>query len=104
MKKLLLTAMLLMAVSFGFAQVPQGAKTYEKNGKIYVEIKEKPSKKDYKPLGFWATYEGVDYEVHSKVDKNKESKTYGQTLYYVLIPDSTKKQGFKAQRVEISKD
>lgn len=104
MKKLLLTAMLLMAVSFGFAQIPQGAKTYEKDGKTYVEIKEKTPKKDYKPLGFWTTYEGVDYEVHSKVDKNKDSKTYGQTFYYVLIPDSTKKQGFKAQRVEISKD
>lgn len=104
MKKLLLTAMLIMAGMIGFAQIPQGAKTYEKNGKTYVEIKDKTPKKDYKPLGFWATYEGVDYEVHSKVDKNKKSKTYGQTLHYVLVPDSTKKQGFSAHRVEISKD
>ena len=83
MKKLVFTAMLIMASMIGFAQIPQGAKTYEKNGKTYVEIKEKSSKKDYKPLGFWATYEGVDY---------------------VLVPDSTKKQGFSAHRVEISKD
>lgn len=99
MKKLLLTAMLLMAVSFGFAQVPQGAKTYEKNGKTYVKVKEKSN--GYQPTGAITIYEGKEYQIFSKIDKNKKSKTYGQTVYYVLIPDSTKKQGFKAQRVEI---
>lgn len=101
MKKLVFTAMLIMASMIGFAQIPQGAKTYEKNGKTYVEIESKSS--TYKPLGFYTVYEGVEYEVHSKIDSNKKSKTYGQTLYYILIPDSTKKQGFRAHQVKISK-
>lgn len=103
MRKLILTAMLIMAGIVGFAQIPQGAKTYEKNGKTYVQVEDKKSSSGYQPMGVYVVYEGKEYELHSKVDNNKKSKTYGQTIYYVLIPDSTKKQGFKAQRVEISK-
>lgn len=99
MKKLVLTAMLIMACMVGFAQIPQGAKTYEKNGKTYVEIKKTSS--GYQPMGIYVEYEGKSYELHSKVDSNKKSKTYGKTLYYILIPDSTKKQGFRAKRVEV---
>ena len=95
----MLTAMLIMAGMIGFAQLPQGVKTYEKNGKTYVEIKKSSS--GYQPIGVYVEYEGKSYELHSKVDNNKKSKTYGKTLYYVLIPDTTKKQGFKAKRVEL---
>jgi hypothetical protein len=85
MKKLLLTAMLIMAGMIGFAQNPI---TYQKNGKTYIKIEEtqskgKKGKSSYLPTGKYVEFDGKDYQVYTHVFTKGERQ--GQTGYFIEV-------------------
>jgi hypothetical protein len=99
MKKLLLTAMLIMASFVVFAQNP---KTYQKNGKTYIKIEETQSKgkSSYIPTGMYVEIDGKEYQVYSHVFTKGERQ--GQTGYFI---QATSKKSGKTywKEVKISK-
>lgn len=104
MKKLILTAMLIMAGIIGFAQNP--VQTYQKNGKTYIKIEEtqskgKKGKSSYLPTGKYVEIDGEDYQVYTHVFTKGERQ--GQTGYFIKI--TSKKTGKPYYKeVTISKD
>jgi hypothetical protein len=99
MKKLILTAMLIMASFVVFAQNP---KTYQKNGKTYIKIEETQSKgkSSYIPTGMYVEIDGKEYQVYSHVFTKGERQ--GQTGYFI---QATSKKSGKTywKEVKISK-
>lgn len=82
MKKLFVTALLIMAGMIGFAQNPQ---TYQKNGKTYIKIEETQSrgKSEYIPTGMYVEINGKEYPVYSHVFTRGERQ--GQTGYFIQV-------------------
>lgn len=99
MKKLILTAMLIMASFVVFAQNP---KTYQKNGKTYIKIEETQSKgkSSYIPTGMYVEIDEKEYQVYSHVFTKGERQ--GQTGYFI---QATSKKSGKTywKEVKISK-
>lgn len=89
MKKLLLTAMIIMAGFVAFAQNP--VQTYQKNGKTYIKIEESQSKgkSEYISTGMYVEIDGKEYQVYSHVFTKGERQ--GQTGYFIQA--TSKKSG-----------
>lgn len=99
MRKLIITAMLIMAGMVGFAQNPI---TYQKNGKTYIKVEETQSKgkSSYIPTGMYVEIDGKEYQVYSHVFTKGERQ--GQTGYFI---QATSKKSGKTywKEVKISK-